>query len=69
MINNTELIYELAKTVSELEIVLRFLLGFMNYHDRQYRKWFLQYQNSIVRHVHSAATPLGKPFGILENVI
>jgi len=35
-------------------------IGKMNYHHRQHRKWFLQYQSDIVRHVHSAATPLGK---------
>lgn len=32
----------------------------MNYHHRQYRKWFQQYQSGIVRHVHSAATPSSK---------
>ena len=41
----------------------------MNYHRRQYRKRFQQYQSGIVRHVHGATTPSGKPFGILEKVI
>ena len=48
-------------------IVLSYLLNRMNYHHRQYRKWFQQYQSGIVRHVHSATTPSGRPFGILEK--
>ena len=53
--------YNPKKSMGGLFKVERAFARVMNYHHRQHRKWFLQYQSDIVRHVHSsAATPSGK---------
>ena len=41
----------------------------MNYHHRQHRKWFLQYQCSIVRLFTVPLLRWAKPFGILVVVV